>query len=160
MDGYDRALLLTYLQQVPTFGACSEPELEDLLARAELRAVEAGTEIVHEGDVGDEFFLVAQGEVDVLRRGREVARLGPGGFFGELALFDEAPRNASVIAETAVAFACSTARTSASSSTRSPRCGTPSSVGWRAASTISTPKPEVSGAGTRVRDHRTHVRTW
>jgi CRP-like cAMP-binding protein len=105
MDGYDKALLLTYLQQVPTFGACSEPELEDLLARAELRAVEAGTEIVHEGDVGDEFFLVAQGEVDVLRRGREVARLGPGGFFGELALFDEAPRNASVTAETAVAFA-------------------------------------------------------
>ena len=35
----------------------------------------------------------------------EVARLGPGGFFGELALFDEAPRNASVTAETAVAFA-------------------------------------------------------
>ena len=105
MDGYDKALLLTYLQQVPTFGACSEPELEDLLARAELRAVEAGTEIVHEGDVGDEFFLVAQGEVDVLRRGREVARLGPGGFFGELALFDEAPRNASVTAETSVAVA-------------------------------------------------------
>ena len=70
MDGYDKALLLTYLQQVPTFGACSEPELEHLLARAELRVVEAGTEIVHEGDVGDEFFLVAQGEVDVLRRGR------------------------------------------------------------------------------------------
>jgi CRP/FNR family cyclic AMP-dependent transcriptional regulator len=105
MDGYDKALLLTYLQQVPTFGACSEPELEDLLGRAELRAVEAGTEIVHEGDVGEEFFLVAQGEVEVLRRGREVARLGPGGFFGELALFDDAPRNASVTAETSVAFA-------------------------------------------------------
>ena len=36
MDGYDKALLLTYLEQVPTFGACSEPELEHLLGRAEL----------------------------------------------------------------------------------------------------------------------------
>ena len=41
-----------------------------------------------------EFFLVAQGDVVVERRGRQVAQLGPGGFFGELALFDEAPRNA------------------------------------------------------------------
>ena len=96
-----------FLQRVCqcTFGACSEPELEHLLGRAELRAVEAGTEIVHEGDVGDEFFLVAQGEVDVLRRGREVARLGPGGFFGELALFDEARASPSVTAQTPVAFA-------------------------------------------------------
>ena len=49
---------------------------------------------MHEGDVGSDFFLVAQGDVVVERRGREVARLGPGGFFGELALFDDAPRNA------------------------------------------------------------------
>jgi CRP/FNR family transcriptional regulator, cyclic AMP receptor protein len=105
MDGYDRALVLTYLEQVPTFGACSARELEHLLDLAELTAFEAGTELVHEGDLGSDFFLVAQGEVVVERRGREVARLGPGGFFGELALFDEAPRNASVIAASGAALA-------------------------------------------------------
>jgi CRP-like cAMP-binding protein len=104
MDGYDRALLLTYLQHVPTFGACSEPELEHLLGLAEMRAVEAGTEVLREGDVGDEFFLVAQGDVAVARRGQPVAQLGPGSFFGELALFDEAPRNATVSAVGATAF--------------------------------------------------------
>ena len=77
---YDQAVLLTYLQQVPTFGACSEPELEHLLGLAEMRVVEAGTDVVREGEVGDEFFLVAQGEVEVQRRGRQVAQLGPGGF--------------------------------------------------------------------------------
>jgi CRP-like cAMP-binding protein len=107
MDGYDRAVLLAYLQQVPTFSACTEPELEHLLQHADLRAVDAGTEIVREGDHGDEFFLVAQGDVEIERDGHEVARLGPGGFFGELALFDEAPRNATVtvVADAQAAFA-------------------------------------------------------
>ena len=107
MDGYDRAVLLAYLQQVPIFSACTEPELEHLLQCADLRAVDAGTEIVRQGDHGDEFFLVAQGDVEIERNGREVARLGPGGFFGELALFDEAPRNATVtvVADAQAAFA-------------------------------------------------------
>jgi CRP-like cAMP-binding protein len=105
MAGYDRALLLTYLQQVPTFSACGESELEHLLGLAEMRAVEAGNEIIREGDVGDEFFLVAQGDVAVSRRGTAVAQLGPGSFFGELALFDDAPRNASVAAAGPAALA-------------------------------------------------------
>jgi CRP-like cAMP-binding protein len=104
MDGYDRAVLLSYLQQVPTFGACSEQELEHLLDLAEMRAVEGGTEVLREGDFGDEFFLVAQGDVAVARRDRPVAQLGPGSFFGELALFDDAPRNASVSAVGPTAF--------------------------------------------------------
>ena len=105
MGAYDQALLLTYLQQVPTFGACTEPQLEHLLGLAEIRAVEAGTQVLKEGDAGDEFFVIAQGECTIERRGRPVARLGPGGFFGELALFDDAPRNASVVATEPSAFA-------------------------------------------------------
>jgi CRP-like cAMP-binding protein len=97
---YDRAVLLSYLQQVPTFCACTERQLEHLLDLSEIRAFESGTQIVKEGDVGDEFFLVAQGDVEVVRRGREVAKLGAGGFFGELGLFEDAPRNATVRAVT------------------------------------------------------------
>jgi CRP-like cAMP-binding protein len=102
---YDRAVLLTYLQQVPTFGACTEAELEHLLESSDIRAVEAGTTVLREGEVGDEFFLIAQGDVAVERRGTAVARLGPGGYFGELALFDDAPRNATVVATVPAAFA-------------------------------------------------------
>jgi CRP-like cAMP-binding protein len=105
MGAYDWAVLLTYLQQVPTFGACSQADLEHLLGLAELRAVDAGTTVLREGDIGSEFFLIAQGEVAVERRGKTVAQLGPGGYFGELALFDNAPRNATVETTSSAAFA-------------------------------------------------------
>ena len=53
-----------------------------------------------EGAAGAEFFVIIDGRARVERHGREVAALGPGGFFGDLALLDRAPRNASVIADT------------------------------------------------------------
>jgi CRP-like cAMP-binding protein len=105
MGAYDRAVLLTYLQQVPTFGACTQADLEHLLDLAEMRAVAAGTTVLREGDIGNEFFLIAKGEVAVERRGKTIAQLGPGGYFGELALFDTAPRNATVLALSPAAFA-------------------------------------------------------
>ncbi len=63
----------------------------------------AGTVIFDEGDLGDEVYLVTEGAVEI-RRGtrsdnpRTLARLGKGDFFGELALFDSAPRMATVLA--------------------------------------------------------------
>jgi putative ABC transport system ATP-binding protein len=58
-----------------------------------------GEPVVREGDVGHELFLVSEGEVRVERAGHEIARLGPGEFFGELALMSGDPRNATVIAD-------------------------------------------------------------
>ena len=56
-----------------------------------------------EGDDGSEFFVILAGTVSVNRQGRQVATLGPGGAFGELALLlENVPRNASVVAETDV----------------------------------------------------------
>jgi CRP-like cAMP-binding protein len=65
-------------------------------------ALPAGTDLIAEGGVGREFFVIADGEVAVLRGRREVARLHPGDFVGELSLLDDGPRNATVRAVTDV----------------------------------------------------------
>src|SRR5439155_6047752 len=61
---------------------------------------EQGETVVHEGMLGGAFFVIVQGEARVVRRGRSVATLRPGDFFGEVSLLDGGPRTASVIAAT------------------------------------------------------------
>ena len=60
----------------------------------------AGTNVVCAGERGDVFYVVLTGEATVHRNGRLAGRLGPGGYFGELALLDPAPRAATVRAAT------------------------------------------------------------
>jgi len=102
MGGYDEGVYRMYLGQVPMFASCSDAQINELWDLAEFRALNPGTVIVSEGDAGDEFFVLGSGEATVSRAGAEVARLEPGDFFGELALFDDVPRNATVVAETGV----------------------------------------------------------
>jgi len=97
-SGYDRGLYLMYLARVPMFSACSPRELEEVANLATPRTASAGEELVHEGDAGDEFFVIASGSALVRRGGDVVGTLDEGAFFGELALFDFAPRNATVTA--------------------------------------------------------------
>ncbi len=54
--------------------------------------------LCREGDVGEAMFLILEGEVTVRRRGKTLATLGPGSYFGELALLTQRPRNATVTA--------------------------------------------------------------
>jgi CRP-like cAMP-binding protein len=61
-----------------------------------------GDVVIREGDIGHELFLISEGAVKVERTGHEVARLGPGEFFGELALLSGKPRNATVVAADAL----------------------------------------------------------
>jgi cAMP-dependent protein kinase regulator len=102
MVGYDEAVYRTYLAQVPMFRACTSAQIDELCALADPQAVDPDQVLVREGDVGDEFYVLGSGEAVVTRGGQEVARLEPGDFFGELALFDEAPRNATVTSTTGV----------------------------------------------------------
>lgn len=90
--------LISGLAAVPLFSACSKRDLQIVARHAEVVEVPAGTEIVTEGGKGDAFFFILAGEAAVRRRGRTVAMLGAGQFFGELALLDPAPRDATVVA--------------------------------------------------------------
>lgn len=93
------------LATVPLFSACSKKELQLVARGAERVMVDAGKVIVTEGSAGSEFFVIISGAARVERSGRKVASLGPGNFFGDLALLDRAPRNASVIAESPMELA-------------------------------------------------------
>jgi CRP-like cAMP-binding protein len=89
-----------HLASVPLFSACSKKELATVARRAEDVSVEPGKVLVREGAAGAEFFVIVEGTAEVSRHGHKVAELGPGAFFGDLALLDKAPRNATVTAVT------------------------------------------------------------
>ena len=102
MAGYDEGVYRTYLAQVPMFQACTSAQIEELSELADGLAVDPDQVLVREGERGDEFFVLGSGEAVVSRAGKEVGRLGPGDFFGELALFDGTLRNATVTSTTGV----------------------------------------------------------
>ena len=93
---------LNYLElsfaKVPIFSACSTEELLRVAEVCTFRDAAPGEAIVSEGERGTEFFVILRGGAIVTRGNTEVGRVGAGGFFGELALFDPAPRNATVTA--------------------------------------------------------------
>ncbi len=94
-----RDAFIEHLQQVPLFSACSRKDLQLVAKRAEDVRVPAGKALVSEGETGHEFFVILDGTARVSRGGRKVATIGPGAAFGELALLERAPRNATVVAD-------------------------------------------------------------
>ncbi len=92
------------LKGVQMFSACTDKELAQIARACDELTVEPGAVVVEEGAPGEDFYLVGTGEAEVVRAGQRVALLGPGGYFGELSLLDDAPRNATVTALTAMAL--------------------------------------------------------
>jgi len=86
----------------PIFAPLSPPALEALAARLEPRQLRAGDVVFAQGDPGGDFYLVATGRVGVVHDGEQVAELGPGESFGEIALLRSVPRTATVTALTDV----------------------------------------------------------
>ena len=88
------------LSKIWLFSTCSSRELRTIRKALEEVSVPPGRILVEEGTIGREFFLIVDGEASVSRNGRRLATLGPGQYFGELALLDRRPRSATVISDT------------------------------------------------------------
>lgn len=84
------------LAAVPMFSACTKKELRLIAKLGERVRVTEGTALVNEGRRGHEFYVLLDGKAAVQRGGEEIAVLGTGQHFGELALLDPAPRSATV----------------------------------------------------------------
>jgi len=89
------------LQAVPLFSELNQRQLKRISRDFRDRRFKAGTSIVRQNEMsGIGFFIITEGEASVLVDGREVASIGPGTHFGELALISESVRTATVTAVT------------------------------------------------------------
>jgi len=99
-----KAAELKFLRRVVLFKDLTEPYLVALSRRLRTRRLQRGEILFREGEPGRELFLIREGSVEISKPvmggvDQTLARLGPGDFFGEMSLFDESKRSASVKAE-------------------------------------------------------------
>jgi putative ABC transport system ATP-binding protein len=99
---HDALRICEFLRPIDLFKALTPQQLTDVAEHVKKRHFAAGETVIREGESGEEFFVISDGEVEVIRADHEVARLGPGDFFGEVALISGEPRNATVVAESEV----------------------------------------------------------
>ncbi len=88
------------LRQITLFSACTNDELALIAARLTEHRASAGDVLATEGQIGRELFVITAGKAEVTIGGQQIAVLGPGEFFGEIALLDDGLRTATVVAQT------------------------------------------------------------
>ena len=88
------------LSEIWLFSTSSAKDRRMIRRALEEVSVPAGKVLCEQGTVGREFFLIVDGQASVRRNNRKVATLGPGQYFGEMALLDHRPRSATVTSET------------------------------------------------------------
>jgi putative ABC transport system ATP-binding protein len=99
---HDALRICEFLRPIDLFKTLTPRQLTDVAEEMTKRHYAAGEIIIREGEPGEEFMLISEGDVEVIRAEHEVARLGPGDFFGEVSLISGEPRNATVVAVTEV----------------------------------------------------------
>ena len=93
------------LEKVPLFAGLSHRDRERIARWADAIDVPPNKHLLDEGRLPHEFFVVLEGEVEVVHDGQRLATLGPGDFFGEIALIERGRRTASVITTTPTTLA-------------------------------------------------------
>jgi putative ABC transport system ATP-binding protein len=96
---HDALRICEFLRPIDLFKALTPQQLTDVAEHVKKRHFASGETVIREGELGEEFFVISDGEVEVIRADHEVARLGTGDYFGEVALISGEPRNATVVAE-------------------------------------------------------------
>jgi CRP-like cAMP-binding protein len=88
------------LKQVPLFAGLDDRELGQIAGSMKERRFSAGDTMTKEGAGGAGFFVIEEGEAEVTVGGESKRTLGPGDYFGEIALLNESPRTATITAKT------------------------------------------------------------
>jgi CRP/FNR family cyclic AMP-dependent transcriptional regulator len=84
------------LKAVPLFAHCTPKQIQFIVTQVEDMDFPVGRVLCTEGKSGSDFFVLLSGAADVTRKGRKIAKMAPGDFFGEIALVDGGPRTATV----------------------------------------------------------------
>lgn len=101
--------ILHFLLEAPMFGDLDPAELSEIVRVMQVQKLRPGQFVFREGDVGDAWYVLYEGQVEVLKHGllerSPIAILGPRQCFGEMAILDGSPRSASVrVTEEGTAF--------------------------------------------------------
>jgi CRP-like cAMP-binding protein len=94
------AVSVDTLKKVPLFADLNNRELEEVASSMRERRFKAGDTVTKEGQGGVGFFIVDEGEAEVTVGGEDRGIVGPGDYFGEIALINDSPRTATLIAKT------------------------------------------------------------
>lgn len=88
------------LARVPLFAHCTRRELEFVASRTDDVQVPAGRQLLHQGQSGDSFYVLLEGEADVEVDGVQRPTMQPGAFFGEISMLDRGPATATIVTRT------------------------------------------------------------